>query len=126
MSNRMERLVRIRKGLEEIEHEQKKKPDEYKEKLTERAKKEDKSGSKLRGRKPNEVPLIPDKEKNANTTDPESRRTKTRNGFIQGYNAQIVVDAKHRAVTAHDVVQDRNDCHQLVPMINRVKENLGT
>ncbi len=125
MSNRKERLARIREGLEEIEREQNEKRDEYEEKLDERAKTEDKSGSKLRGRKPNEVPLIPDEEKKTNTTNPESRIMKTRKGFIHGYSAQTVVDAKHQVVTAYDVIQDRNDCHQLEPMTNKTKENLG-
>lgn len=125
MSSRKERLARIRKGLEEIEREQKEKRDGYEEKLDERARKEKKSGSKLRGRKPNEVPLIPDDEKKANTTDPESRIMKSSKGFIQGYNVQTAVDTKHQVVVAYDVVQDRNDYHQLAPMVNRIKENLG-
>lgn len=36
-----------------------------------------------------------------------------------------MADAKHQVVIAYDVVQDRNDCHQLVPMANKVKENMG-
>jgi transposase len=125
MSSKKERLARIRKAMEEIEREQKEKHDGYEEKLDDRARKEKKSGSKLRGRKPNEVPLIPDDDKKANTTDPESRIMKSSKGFVQGYNAQVAVDTKHQVVVAYDVVQDRNDSHQLVPMANKIKENLG-
>jgi len=125
MSSKKERLARIRKAMEEIEREQKEKHDGYEEKLDDRARKEKKAGSKLRGRKPNEVPLIPDDDKKANTTDPESRIMKSSKGFVQGYNAQVAVDTKHQVVVAYDVVQDRNDSHQLVPMANKIKENLG-
>jgi transposase len=125
MSSKKERLARIRKAMEEIEREQKEKHDGYEEKLDERARKEKKAGSKLRGRKPDEVPLIPDDDKKANTTDPESRIMKSSKGFVQGYNAQVAVDTKHQVVVAYDVVQDRNDSHQLVPMANKIKKNLG-
>lgn len=125
MSNKKERLARIRKALEEIEREQREKHEGYEEKIDKRAQKEKKSGSKLRGRKPKEVPLIPDDEKKANTTDPESRMMKSSKGFVQGYNVQAAVDTKYQIIVAHDVVQDRNDYHQLVPMAKRIKENLG-
>jgi len=42
-----------------------------------------------------------------------------------GYNAQAVVDAKHGIMVAQDVVTDANDQHQLVPMLDKVHEELG-
>ena len=38
----------------------------------------------------------PDPKAQKNFTDPESRIMKTKDGFIQGYNAQAAVDARRR------------------------------
>jgi transposase len=35
-----------------------------------------------------------------NFTDPDSRVLKTRDGFVQGYNGQLAVDAKHQIIVA--------------------------
>ena len=66
------------------------------------------------------------KEPTANTTDPDSRLMKTRNGFIQGYNAQASVDADTHVILAAEVTQDCNDKHQLVPMLNKTIVNTGS
>lgn len=52
----------------------------------------------------------------ANTTDPDSRTMKTRNGWSQGYNAQAAVNGNQLVLSA-DVTQDHNDVGQLEPMI---------
>lgn len=46
-------------------------------------------------------------------------------GTGMGYNAQVVVDAKAGILVAQDVVSDANDQKQLVPMLDKVKEELG-
>jgi len=61
----------------------------------------------------------------ANTTDPDSRKMKTRRGFIQGYNPQIVVDADTQIILATDLTQDHNDRQQLAPMIEQTIKNTG-
>ena len=58
-------------------------------------------------------------------TDPESRILKTKDGFIQGYNAQAVVDGKAQIIVAHDLVAQMSDQHQLVPLLDGIKANLG-
>ncbi len=60
-----------------------------------------------------------------NFTDPESRIMPTKDGFEQCYNAQAAVDAKAQVIVACDVVATNADCPQLLPMIDRVKANLG-
>ena len=50
---------------------------------------------------------------------------KTHNGYVQGYNVQIVVDCSSQVIVACDVVQDGNDKLQLGRMFSRVRENLG-
>lgn len=57
----------------------------------------------------------------ANVTDPGSRLMKTRNGFIQGYNAQIVA-ADDRLILDAYATTDRCDQAQAVPLMNAATE----
>jgi Transposase DDE domain len=56
-----------------------------------------------------------------NFTDAESRIMKSKDGFVQAYNAQAAVDAHAQIIVAQSGV----DCGQLVPMIDAVEANLG-
>jgi transposase len=60
-----------------------------------------------------------------NFTDPESRIMKGPDGFVQGYNAQIAVEAETQLVVAQAVTQAANDKQQLIPMIDQVKQQSG-
>jgi transposase len=60
-----------------------------------------------------------------NLTDGESTLTPTRNGFIQGYNAQLAVSTDSGLIVAADVVRDTSDIKQLQPMIRQVLANVG-
>lgn len=77
-------------------------------------------GLRLRGRKPKppgrSSPV-------ANTTDPDSRLMPAPGGFVQGYNAQAVVNAD-QLVLAAEVVTDVNDRAQLAPMLAATNANL--
>lgn len=58
-----------------------------------------------------------------NFTDPESRMMYD-NGLgtcVQGYNAQLAVDAEAQVIVAADVTQDATDHHQLLPMVEQVR-----
>lgn len=58
-------------------------------------------------------------------TDPEARRMPGRGGPQWSYNAQAVVDQNSGMVVGEGVTNEANDSHQLVPMLDEVKENLG-
>lgn len=58
-----------------------------------------------------------------NVTDPESRLQKTRNGFIQGYNAQAIVTGD-QIVIAAEVIAETTDVAMLEPMLTAAVENL--
>ncbi|HEY8029352.1 MAG TPA: IS1182 family transposase [Gaiellaceae bacterium] len=60
-----------------------------------------------------------------NFTDPESRILKTRDGYIQGYNAQLAVDAASQIIVAHDVVAAQVDCPLLPSMLAQIRANTG-
>ncbi len=72
------------------------------------------TGEKRRGRQKRPV---------VNVTDPESRLQKTRNGFIQGYNAQTVVSAD-QVVVACEVTPDPTDVGWLEPMLTTAVVNV--
>ena len=58
-----------------------------------------------------------------NFTDADSRIMKTGDGFIQGYNAQAVVDEEHQIIVAADVSNQSPDAEHLVPMLDRAIDN---
>jgi Transposase DDE domain len=60
----------------------------------------------------------------ANTTDPDSRFLHTRNGTIQGYNAQAVVTGD-QVVVAAELTREANDLQQLEPMLQAVVQTLA-
>jgi transposase len=60
-----------------------------------------------------------------NFTDPDSRIMKTRDGFIQGYNAQAAVDADHQVIVAQGLTNQASDAHQLDPLLAHIRRNTG-
>jgi len=68
----------------------------------------------------------PRKEDQINLSDTESTLTRTRSGFIQGYNGQWVMSVESGLIVAADLVRDANDRQQLQPMVNAVVQNVGT
>lgn len=69
----------------------------------------------------------PDGKSRANLTDPDSRLMKggTAKSFVQGYNAQVAAEGKHRVVVGQTVTTAANDKQQLEPMLDEVMKNLG-
>src|SRR5215211_7644604 len=60
-----------------------------------------------------------------NFTDPDSRILPTRDGFVQGYNGQIAVDAAHQVIVAHRLVTNAADHRALVPLLDSLQADLG-
>lgn len=79
------------------------------------------SGSDLSGNQQKE----PDPKAQRNFTDPDSRVLLTKDGFIQGYNAQAAVDGAKQIIVAHGLTQSMSDCPQLVPLVDAVRAHLG-
>jgi transposase len=71
------------------------------------------------------APPVPSDKAQRNFTDPDSRIMKTKDGFIQGYNAQAAVDADSQVIVAEAVTQAANDKQQLAPLVAQIKENTG-
>jgi len=117
------RLARLQKAKETLEKEKASALEEHQKKLDKRAEEEKNSGHKKRGRKPPEEPVH--KEPKINMTDEDSRIMKTRQGYVQGYNAQAVVDCETQIIVGQSVTQDCNDKKQLESMIAIMEEQSG-
>lgn len=135
LQRRESRLLKIRAAKAELEAEAvaatEVKAKEVEDRLAERASEEIKTGNKTRGR----VPVVPDPETavpeakaQKNFTDPESRIMKdgASKGFEQAYNAQIVVDSTSQIIVAEGITQETNDKKQLLPMMAKVEDNVGS
>ncbi|MGH7699430.1 MAG: IS1182 family transposase [Gammaproteobacteria bacterium] len=59
-----------------------------------------------------------------NFTDPESRIQKQGRTYLQGYNAQVAVDAHAQVIVAHHVTAVAPDVQQLVPLVQRIPQRL--
>jgi hypothetical protein len=55
-----------------------------------------------------------------NFTDPDSRIMPYQKTFIQGYNAQVVVDSEHQIIVATDVTNSPSDDTQLKYMVTQL------
>jgi hypothetical protein len=64
--------------------------------------------------KPYQPPEVPAGK--VNLTDPDSKRLKAREGYVQGYNAQAVVD-EGQIVLAAEITNNNTDWSQLDPMV---------
>ena len=50
---------------------------------------------------------------------------KTKDGFIQGHNAQAAVDATAQVIVAHGLDARQSDQHQPGPIADAIEANLG-
>ena len=73
--------------------------------------------------KPPDDARPPDKAQR-NFTDPESKIQKTSDGFIQGYNAQVAVDATAQVIVAQHVTAASPDAEQLQPVVQALTRGL--
>jgi transposase len=83
------RRARLRAVLEELEAEASE--HSYEAVMARRAAKEAATGKKIRGRQPSPTRTKNRGRQHGNITDPDSRLMNTKDGFVQGYNAQAVV-----------------------------------
>lgn len=92
-------------------------------KIAARAAEEQATGQRKRGRKPKVPDPSVDPDAVANVTDPESGIMKIRHGWLQGYNAQLVV-TRGQIILAADVTTEANDNHQLTGMLDQAQANV--
>ena len=71
------------------------------------------------------VQAAPGTERRVNITDPDSRIMSTKDGWVQGYNAQAFVNPQ-QIVLAVDVSQDPGDVRLFEPMNDKLTQTLTT
>jgi hypothetical protein len=135
LARRESRLKKIAQAKAELEQEAREKAEreraEAEAKLSERRAEQERTGKKKRGREP-QVPdpeqAQPEGRAQRNFTDPDSRIMPdgaNKGSFLQGYNAQAVVDARAQVIVAAEVTQQTTDNRQLLPMLGQVEKNMG-
>jgi transposase len=125
LANPTGRLARLRQAKALLEAEAAERQRRYQQRVAELAAAARAKGKQPRAHiKPRRRDEAPNPKAVANTTDPDSRFLHTRNGTVQGYNAQAVV-TEHQVVVAAALTQQANDLQQLEPMLEAVDHTLA-
>jgi len=107
LADRQKRLEAIRRAKAELEEEARRKAEE--QRVKEPANRRDKD----------DPPPKPKAKAQRNFADPDSRIMRNaEKAFIQGYNAQLVVDVKSQIILASDLTNQAADVGHLVPLID--------
>jgi hypothetical protein len=119
------RLARLQQAKARLEAEAAERQQRYEQRVAELA-----AAARAKGKQPRAYikPRARDEAHNpgavANTTNPDSRFLHTRNGTVQGYNAQAVV-TEDQVVVAADLTREANDLQQLEPMLGAIERTLA-
>ncbi len=114
VSDKQKRLEKIRQAKAELEAEAKAEAERKKEEDAQKP-------ARNRARKP--IADTPEEGAKRNLTDGDSRLLKTSHGYIQGYNAQVAVDADSQVIVAEMVTNKRTDSQHLIPLIEQIESN---
>jgi transposase len=125
VADKEQRLERIRAAKTALEAETRAAAEAERRRRAEAQETRIAEGRKKNGRTPAPPSPEPDGKTQRNFTDPDSRILLTKDGYIQGYNAQAAVDSAAQIIVAHDLTPNMSDQDQLVPLIDATKNNLG-
>ena len=115
IADKQKRLAKIREAREALEAEAASAAAVKAEAESAAEEKRKAENRKRSGPVPRPPSKEPDPKVQRNFTDPDSRVLLTKDGFIQGYNAQAAVDGAKQIIVAHGLTQSMSDCPQLVP-----------
>lgn len=124
VADKQKRLAKIRAARAELEAEAKAAAAEEMRRREEAEEQRKKDGRKKTGKTPAPPKQEPGGKAQRNFTDPESRILKTKDGYIQGYNAQAAVDATAQIIVAHTLDNNGSDQAQFAPLLDGIKANL--
>jgi transposase len=125
VADKQKRLEKIRQAKAELEAEARAAA-EAEDKARAAAEEKRRAEGRRRPGKPAAPPKTePDGKAQRNFTDPTSRILKTRDGYIQGYNAQAAVDGGHQIIVAQTLTNTSSDQAQLAPLLDGIRANLG-
>ena len=119
------RLARLQEAKAQLEAEAAERQRRYQQRVADLAAAARARGKQARAHiKPRRRDEAPNPKAVVNLTDPDSRFLHTRNGTVQGYNAQAVV-TEDQVVVAAALTRDANDLQQLQPMLQAVDQTLA-
>lgn len=127
VTNKEQRLKKIAEAKAALEAEAKAEAEEREaeNQRTEEARKQGKKPKPRAKRWKHNADGKPSGKSQRNFTDADSRIMKTKDGYMQAYNAQAVVDATAQVIVAHALNNQQNDVEMLVPMVAQIKANTG-
>jgi len=129
IARRGERLAKLREATAVIEERAAERHrgelEEHAEKLRARERREQETGRRTGGKKPEAPKEGPRTRDQYNFTDPESRIMKTGGGFAQCYNAQAAVEVESMLVVGGHVTDAPNDKEQLGPALEGIAPEAG-
>jgi transposase len=125
LARRNDRLARLQQCQDKLQRQAAEVATRQQARIDARAAAEQASGKRKRGRKPKPADPTVDPDTVANVSDPDSGIMKTRHGWLQGYNAQVVVTTG-QIILAADVTTQANDVHQLTPMLDQAQANVAS
>jgi transposase len=125
VADKKKRIEKIREAKAALEAEAKAAAEEERRIETEKQSQREAEGRKKPGKPPAPPSDEPDPKAQRNFTDPESRILKTKDGFIQGYNAQAAVDGQAQIIVAHTLTPSMSDQGQLGPLLDGLEASLG-
>jgi hypothetical protein len=124
-SDKEKRLAKIQEAMAALEADAKLAAEEERRIEAEKQQQRNAEGRKKPGKPAAPLPDEPDPKAQRNFTDPDSRIMKSKEGFVQAYNAQAAVDAEAQIIVAHELTQCGSDQGQLVPLVEAIENNLG-
>ena len=125
VADKKRRAEKIRQAKAELEAAAKAAAEAKAEAEAEAEEKRNEEGRRKPGKPAVPPSTEPDPKAQKNFTDPESRIMKSKDGFVQAYNAQAAVDAEAQIIVAQYVTQSAVDCGQLVPLADAIETNIG-
>jgi transposase len=125
VADKQKRLEKIRQAKAELEAEAKAAAEAEKRRRMKAEETRKAEGRKKNGKTPAPPKLEPAGKAQRNFTDPESRVLLTKDGYIQGYNAQAAVDAEAQIIVAHELTNSMSDHDQLALLMDGIQHNLG-
>jgi transposase len=125
VADKQKRLQKIREARAALEAEAEVAAEEEMRRREQAEEERKTEGRKKSGKTPAPPKAEPEGKAQRNFTDPESRILKTKDGYIQGYNAQAAVDAQAQIIVAQSLTNGMSDQDQLVPLIDGIEDNLG-
>ena len=125
VADKQKRLAKIREAKAALEAEAKAAAEEKARAAAAVEAKRRAEGRRKPGRPAKPPSDAPAPKAQRNFTDPESRVLLTRDGFVQGYNAEAAVDAKAQVIVAHALTSSQSDQEQLTVLLDGIEANLG-